>query len=108
MSKYGVVCLVAALLMVGVARAADEEESKDHYPLAWTQIDFKPIVDNDRLFKKYKDCLITEKPVGCPRDVSEFKSKCYLTFCVCLCIVYRMGRWLREMSRGDIAIRFLR
>lgn len=79
MSKYGVyLAVLAALLMVGVIRAQEkkEEETGEHYPAAWLEVDFKPIVDNDRLFKKYKECLISDKPTGCPRDVTQFKSKC--------------------------------
>ena len=65
---------VVAIVCVAGVRAA-EEGDKDHYPIAWMKVDVKPIIDNDRLFKKYKDCLLSAKPVGCPRDVTEFKSE---------------------------------
>ncbi|XP_008208395.1 putative odorant-binding protein A10 [Nasonia vitripennis] len=75
MSKYGVyLTVLAVLLMVGVTQAQEKkEEIGDHYPKAWLEIDFKPIVDNDRLFKKYKECLLADKLSGCPRDVTQFK-----------------------------------
>ncbi|XP_058799832.1 uncharacterized protein LOC131669155 [Phymastichus coffea] len=51
----------------------DKSKMKHHYPVAWTEFDYKPIIDNDRLFKKYKDCIIAEHFYGCPRIVTEFK-----------------------------------
>ncbi|MGJ2371677.1 hypothetical protein ACR8ET_22490, partial [Salmonella enterica subsp. enterica serovar Paratyphi A] len=73
-SRCGVYCLALAMVVLVISAApAQEDEPKDHYPIAWTQVDFKPIVDNDRLFKKYKECFIAEKPQGCPRDVTEFR-----------------------------------
>nr|QGW50250.1 chemosensory protein 3 [Chouioia cunea] len=78
------------LLALCIARAADEDNvplkkpidmaelfdknaMKDHYPIAWTEVNTKTIIDNDRLFKKYKECLTNEHPVSCPRMVMEFK-----------------------------------
>ncbi|XP_058799833.1 uncharacterized protein LOC131669156 [Phymastichus coffea] len=51
----------------------DQNIMKDHYPIAWTEVNTKAIIDNDRLFKKYKECLTTEHPISCPRMVMEFK-----------------------------------
>ena len=65
---------VVSFLVIGVAYAADEKkEEEKYYPLSWAQIDFKPIVDNERLFKKYKTCLLTDSPAGCPRDVVHLR-----------------------------------
>ncbi|KAJ8670418.1 hypothetical protein QAD02_001677 [Eretmocerus hayati] len=49
------------------------EEKKEYYPLKWTKIDFKQVIDNERLFKKYKSCLMTDNAKGCPRDIMEVK-----------------------------------
>lgn len=80
---------VAVLLLAGVVVAQDfSEESAetttelppqeavtgDHYPVSWTKINYKPLMDNERLFRKYKQCLLADKPTGCPRDVLQLKS----------------------------------
>lgn len=82
--------LAAALLLLGaVVRAEDDEttttmepmedledeEVKEYYPEAWTKINFKPIIDNERLYKKYKQCLLSDHPTACPRDILELKSE---------------------------------
>ena len=56
-------------------RIKDIKPTDEHYPLKWAQIDAKPVIDNERLFKKYKECFLMEKPVGCPRDVTDMRSK---------------------------------
>lgn len=56
------------------------DPSIDYYPLRWAQIDSRPIIDNERLFKKYKECIIADKPKGCPRDISEMKRKFDIIF----------------------------
>lgn len=85
--------LAAALLLLGAAAAVlgDEEVTttempleemgdQEHYPESWTKISFKPLIDNERLYKKYKECLLDEHPTGCPRDVLEFKSEFFCYF----------------------------
>lgn len=52
-----------------------EEEDDKYYSTAWLGIDLKAIIDNDRLVKRYKACILAEKLDGCPRDVTAFKSK---------------------------------
>lgn len=75
------------LLLGAVGRADDEEtmttinpiedledlEVKEFYPEAWARINFKPMIDNERLYKKYKECYLSDHPTGCPRDVLQFR-----------------------------------
>ncbi|KAJ8670419.1 hypothetical protein QAD02_001678 [Eretmocerus hayati] len=84
MSRFGFHLAVLGLFFIFVSAQADEiteeppvlltnttesGEQKEYYPLSWTKIDFRPIVDNSRLFKKYKECYINPKPTGCPGDI---------------------------------------
>ena len=50
-------------------------KNKEYYPEKWAELDYKPIVDNERLFKKYKECILETKPTSCPRDVTDIRSK---------------------------------
>ena len=54
--------------------AETNKTNMEYYPEKWASIDAKPIVNNDRLFKKYKACLIEKLPVGCPRDIRQMRS----------------------------------
>lgn len=63
--------VLSVLTLISVEGAEDTE----HYPIRWVQIDVKPIVDNDRLFKKYTSCMIEDKAKGCPKEALQIKSK---------------------------------
>ncbi|XP_014212415.1 putative odorant-binding protein A10 [Copidosoma floridanum] len=73
MARYGAWLgfSVVLLLVAGATRA--QEDDGVHYPRSWLNVDIKPIVNNERLFRKYKECLLADKTNGCPRDVVEFK-----------------------------------
>lgn len=63
------------LLSVAITVFAENPTESDFYPLKWAEIDAKSIIDNSRLFKKYKDCFMADNVKGCPREVIEAKSK---------------------------------
>ncbi|XP_033227253.1 ejaculatory bulb-specific protein 3-like [Belonocnema kinseyi] len=65
MSFLSLVFVVGILSVVG----ADE----DVYPDTWIHIDVKPIIDNDRLFKKYTECIIADENKGCPKEALQLK-----------------------------------
>lgn len=64
-------CVMTTTTML-ISVGADDAE---HYPIRWVEIDIKPIVDNDRLFKKYTECIISDKMKGCPKEALQVKSK---------------------------------
>ena len=61
-----------------VTAASNSELTSGFYPLVWVRIDFRPLIDNERLFRKYKECFFAEHPVGCPRDVQKYKSALFI------------------------------
>ncbi|XP_051165870.1 uncharacterized protein LOC127284468 [Leptopilina boulardi] len=61
--------LVSVLALISV-----QAEDTEHYPIRWVEIDIKPIVDNDRLFKKYTECIISDKMKGCPKEATQIKT----------------------------------
>ncbi|XP_058799834.1 putative odorant-binding protein A10 [Phymastichus coffea] len=91
MSRYRVylALAIATLFLTTVAIAQDlteqsaekttelptheDSETKEYYPISWTKVNYKPVIDNERLFRKYKQCLLVDKTTGCPRDVLQLK-----------------------------------
>lgn len=83
------VSIAASVFFVQQCRPANAEEVEeifvpdpniDYYSLAYVNLDIKPIVDNRRLFKKYKYCILAEKPKGCPRNVLAMRCNFFLLF----------------------------
>nr|QHN69076.1 chemosensory protein 4 [Sirex noctilio] len=50
-----------------------QQQGHDYYTGRWNDINTKDIIDNARLFKKYKECVISNSAVGCPKEALELK-----------------------------------
>ena len=65
---------VLSFVFVGVlAVVCAQTNDKDIYPDTWMHIDIKPIIDNDRLFKKYAQCIYEDRTKGCPKEALDLK-----------------------------------
>nr|QGW50252.1 chemosensory protein 5 [Chouioia cunea] len=80
---------IATMFLAGVVVAQDTSEesteittelpfqknnrTNEFYPISWTKYNYKFIVDNERLFRKYKQCLLVDKTTGCAHDVLQLK-----------------------------------
>ena len=69
---------VLAILFVTIFALTAGQDASETYPESWFQIDPKSIIDNERLFMKYKKCWTEESSAGCPRSAMEIKSKLHL------------------------------
>ncbi|XP_046745988.1 ejaculatory bulb-specific protein 3-like [Diprion similis] len=59
---------VMVLACIAAVAAADE-----YYNGKWNNLDTHAIVNNNRLLKKYEECVVEEKATGCPQDALELK-----------------------------------
>nr|ABE68832.1 putative chemosensory protein 1 [Sclerodermus guani] len=50
-----------------------QESTPEYYTGKWNDLNTHDIVDNARLFKKYKQCIMAETNTGCPQEVIELK-----------------------------------
>lgn len=66
--KLAVVCLLA----IGVLVYARPEE----YTHKYDNIDVDQILHNERLLRRYVDCLLDKPNAKCPPEAVELKSKC--------------------------------
>jgi len=70
--KFALVCLFAISTIVCVYG-----RPQDHYTDKFDNIDVDQILNNDRLLKRYIDCLLERSHVKCPSEALELKSKYY-------------------------------
>lgn len=75
--KFAVVCLFAVCAIVYVFARPDGYTNK------YDNIDVDQILQNDRLLKRYTDCLLEKNNVRCPPEASELKSEYPLTINNC-------------------------
>lgn len=65
--KFAVLSIFVFIVALGAG--------EDTYPLTWIEVDYKGVIDNDRLLNKYHECYNSESAVGCPPIVLEIKSE---------------------------------
>lgn len=65
--------LVFLLVIVGYVSARP-----DMYTNKYDNIDVDQILNNDRLLKRYTDCLLDKPDARCPPEALELKSKDYV------------------------------
>lgn len=70
--KLALVCLFAISTVVCVYGRPEE-----HYTDKFDNIDVDQVLSNDRLLKRYVDCLLERPNVKCPSEALELKSKYY-------------------------------
>jgi len=68
--KLALVCLFAIATIVYVSAGPEEYTNK------YDSIDVDQILNNDRLLKRYSDCLLDKVTARCPPEAVELKSKC--------------------------------
>lgn len=68
--KFILVCLFAIGAIVYVYGRPE-----DRYTNRFDNIDVDQILQNDRLLKRYVDCLLDKPNVRCPPEAAELKSK---------------------------------
>ncbi|GAB1860984.1 Chemosensory protein [Camponotus japonicus] len=66
--KFALVCLFAISTIVCVYG-----RPQDHYTDKFDNIDVDQILNNDRLLKRYVDCLLERSHVKCPSEALELK-----------------------------------
>nr|ARN17836.1 chemosensory protein 5 [Cephus cinctus] len=47
--------------------------AQEYYSSKFDNINIKEIIDNTRLFAKYKECVLQEKATRCPQEALELK-----------------------------------
>lgn len=70
--KFMLVCLFAIGATVYVYGRPEE-----HYSDKFDNVDIDQILQNDRLLKRYIDCLLDKPNVRCPAEAVELKSEYY-------------------------------
>ena len=67
---------IITFVLVGVfAFVGIQAQEQEYYSDAFLHVDVKAIIDNKRLFNKYKECILEDHPKGCPKQSQEVKSK---------------------------------
>ncbi|XP_066603688.1 ejaculatory bulb-specific protein 3-like [Prorops nasuta] len=62
------------ILLIGLTVGVFAEDDKpEYYTGKWNDLNTHDIIDNSRLFKKYKQCILADSNVGCPQEVIELK-----------------------------------
>lgn len=68
--RFTVICLVVIVSVAYVYAAEDTE-----YTHKYDNIDVDQILHNDRLLKRYIDCMLDKPKVRCPAEATELKSE---------------------------------
>lgn len=64
---------VICLVFFAISAIASAKPTEDHYITKYDNIDIDSIIKNDRLLRKYVDCLLGTE--NCNKDGDELKSK---------------------------------
>lgn len=93
------------LCLFAVCAIAYVSARPDGYTNRYDNIDVDQILRNDRLLKRYVDCLLEKNNVRCPPEAAELKSKCYPLFpCLSVETINNCDKKIREtfkLQRDD-------
>ncbi|XP_023289446.1 uncharacterized protein LOC105695896 [Orussus abietinus] len=64
-----------AFVLLGAVTVVIAQNSQGQYTSKWDSIDTKSIIDNQRLFSKYKACILGDTTTGCPQEALYLKSE---------------------------------
>ncbi|KAL0123389.1 hypothetical protein PUN28_005731 [Cardiocondyla obscurior] len=68
--KLAIFCLVVAISVICVYA---DDEATDEYTHKFDNIDVDEILNNERLLKRYIDCILDKPNVRCPAEATELK-----------------------------------
>lgn len=77
--KLAVVCLIVICIIVVSAQPQG-------YTTKYDNINVDQILHNDRLLKRYTDCLLERTNARCPPEAAEMKGK-YTVHIICIFII---------------------
>ncbi|XP_046465233.1 ejaculatory bulb-specific protein 3-like [Neodiprion pinetum] len=60
-------CLMVLACLAAVAAA------EEYYTDKWDKMNTHGVIDNDRLFEKYKKCILNKEETACPQDALELR-----------------------------------